>query len=100
MGIANCYMGSGRASWVTGEKIISGQGCSKTRCHQLNCSLCDNRCSHYVTSMSWMSPFVTGWCIFQVDILCNEEILGKDHTLKFISVTRWRIKVGVETGVM
>ncbi|KAK2173951.1 hypothetical protein NP493_839g01106 [Ridgeia piscesae] len=34
-----------------------------------------------------------------VDILCNEEILGKDHTLKFISVTRWRIKVGVETGV-
>ncbi|KAL8604926.1 hypothetical protein ACOMHN_028554 [Nucella lapillus] len=28
----------------------------------------------------------------EVDILCNEEILGKDHTLKFVSVTRWRAK--------
>jgi len=27
-----------------------------------------------------------------VDILCNEEILGKDHTLKFVCVTRWRHK--------
>ncbi|KAK7111023.1 polycomb group RING finger protein 3-like [Littorina saxatilis] len=27
-----------------------------------------------------------------VDILCNEEILGKDHTLKFVFVTRWRTK--------
>lgn len=27
-----------------------------------------------------------------VDILCNDEILGKDHTLKFICVTRWRFK--------
>ncbi|ESO95037.1 hypothetical protein LOTGIDRAFT_160800 [Lottia gigantea] len=27
-----------------------------------------------------------------VDILCNEEILGKDHTLKFVQVTRWRSK--------
>ncbi|GIY67990.1 polycomb group RING finger protein 3 [Caerostris darwini] len=27
-----------------------------------------------------------------VDILCNDEILGKDHTLKFIYVTRWRCK--------
>ena len=31
--------------------------------------------------------------VFQVDILCNEEILGKDHTLKFVFVTRWRTKV-------
>lgn len=29
----------------------------------------------------------------QLDILCNEEILGKDHTLKFVVVTRWRFKV-------
>ncbi|XP_072026126.1 polycomb group RING finger protein 3-like [Amphiura filiformis] len=28
----------------------------------------------------------------QLDILCNEEILGKDHTLKFVCVTRWRTK--------
>ncbi|XP_036182092.1 polycomb group RING finger protein 3 isoform X2 [Myotis myotis] len=27
-----------------------------------------------------------------LDILCNEEILGKDHTLKFVVVTRWRFK--------
>lgn len=30
---------------------------------------------------------------WQLDILCNEEILGKDHTLKFVVVTRWRFKV-------
>lgn len=34
------------------------------------------------------------FCVFsQLDILCNEEILGKDHTLKFVVVTRWRFKV-------
>ncbi|KAG1663904.1 Polycomb group RING finger protein 3 [Nymphon striatum] len=27
-----------------------------------------------------------------VDILCNQEILGKDHTVKFVCVTRWRFK--------
>lgn len=25
-----------------------------------------------------------------MDILCNDALLGKDHTLKFIYVTRWR----------
>ncbi|XP_059580515.1 polycomb group RING finger protein 3 isoform X5 [Alligator mississippiensis] len=29
----------------------------------------------------------------ELDILCNEEILGKDHTLKFVVVTRWRFKI-------
>lgn len=29
---------------------------------------------------------------FQLDILCNDEILGKDHTLKFVYVTRWRFR--------
>lgn len=29
---------------------------------------------------------------WSVDILCNDEILGKDHTLKFIYITRWRFK--------
>lgn len=28
--------------------------------------------------------------LLQVDILCNDALLGKDHTLKFIYVTRWR----------
>ncbi|CAI9736268.1 group RING finger 3 [Octopus vulgaris] len=27
-----------------------------------------------------------------IDILCNDAILGKDHTLKFISVTSWQAK--------
>ncbi|XP_076042139.1 polycomb group RING finger protein 3-like [Oratosquilla oratoria] len=28
----------------------------------------------------------------EIDILCNDEMLGKDHTLKFVQVTRWRFK--------
>ncbi|KAH1000211.1 hypothetical protein HUJ04_000130 [Dendroctonus ponderosae] len=28
----------------------------------------------------------------EIDILCNEELLGKDHTLKFVVVTRWRFQ--------
>lgn len=28
----------------------------------------------------------------EIDILCNDELLGKDHTLKFVYVTRWRFK--------
>lgn len=28
----------------------------------------------------------------ELDILCNDEILGKDHTLEFIKMTRWRTK--------
>lgn len=27
-----------------------------------------------------------------LDILCNKEILGRDHTLLFVLVTRWRSK--------
>lgn len=27
-----------------------------------------------------------------IDILCNDELLGKDHTLKFVYVTRWRFR--------
>lgn len=34
--------------------------------------------------------------VFQIDILCNEELLGKDHTLKFVAVTRWRVKVDMK----
>ena len=25
--------------------------------------------------------------------MCNGEIMGKDHTLEFVYMTRWRIKV-------
>lgn len=28
----------------------------------------------------------------ELDLLCNKEILGRDHTLKFVLVTRWRSK--------
>lgn len=27
-----------------------------------------------------------------IDIFCNDELLGKDHTLKFVYVTRWRFQ--------
>lgn len=30
----------------------------------------------------------------QVEIMCNGEIMGKDHTLEFVYMTRWRIKEG------
>lgn len=31
----------------------------------------------------------------ELDIVCNDEILGKDHTLKFIFVTKWKDKVKI-----
>ncbi|KAK3745758.1 hypothetical protein QZH41_018152, partial [Actinostola sp. cb2023] len=30
----------------------------------------------------------------QVEVLCNGEIMGKDHTLEFVYMTRWRVKEG------
>ena len=30
-----------------------------------------------------------------IDILCNNELLGKDHTLKFVLITKWRHKVRI-----
>lgn len=39
------------------------------------------------------APLTEAFSSHQLDILCNEEILGKDHTLKFVVVTRWRFKV-------
>ena len=42
-----------------------------------------------VKEMLWIYPLFS----FQVDILCNDELLGKDHMLKFIVATRWRIDV-------
>jgi polycomb group RING finger protein 3 len=29
----------------------------------------------------------------ELDLLCNDNLLGKDHNFKFISVTEWREKV-------
>uniref|UniRef100_A0A3B1KE88 Polycomb group ring finger 5b n=1 Tax=Astyanax mexicanus TaxID=7994 RepID=A0A3B1KE88_ASTMX len=28
----------------------------------------------------------------QLDVLCNGEIMGKDHTMEFIYMTRWRLR--------
>ena len=33
-----------------------------------------------------------GVCFFQVEVMCNGEIMGKDHTLEFVYMTRWRVK--------
>jgi hypothetical protein len=27
---------------------------------------------------------------FKLDITCNEQLLGADHTLQFIALTKWR----------
>ncbi|XP_053307191.1 polycomb group RING finger protein 5 isoform X1 [Spea bombifrons] len=29
---------------------------------------------------------------YELDILCNGEIMGKDHTMEFIYMTRWRLR--------
>uniref|UniRef100_A0A672P0R3 Polycomb group RING finger protein 5-B-like n=1 Tax=Sinocyclocheilus grahami TaxID=75366 RepID=A0A672P0R3_SINGR len=29
---------------------------------------------------------------FELDVLCNGEIMGKDHTMEFIYMTRWRLR--------
>lgn len=29
---------------------------------------------------------------FKLDVLCNGEIMGKDHTMEFIYMTRWRLR--------
>lgn len=43
-----------------------------------------------------MSSHVTNHTTqLQIDILCDDHILGKDHTLKFVFVTHWRFKVSV-----
>lgn len=31
------------------------------------------------------------FCCVQLDVLCNGEIMGRDHTLEFIYMTRWRL---------
>ncbi|KAF7642742.1 hypothetical protein LDENG_00251580 [Lucifuga dentata] len=28
---------------------------------------------------------------YELDVLCNGEIMGRDHTLEFIYMTRWRL---------
>ena len=37
---------------------------------------------------------------FQVEVMCNGEIMGKDHTLEFVFMTRWRIQVNEGKATM
>lgn len=32
--------------------------------------------------------------------MCNGEIMGKDHTLEFVYMTRWRVKVRRDVCVL
>ncbi|KAG2463221.1 PCGF5 protein, partial [Polypterus senegalus] len=34
----------------------------------------------------------SGENIVKLDVLCNGEIMGKDHTMEFIYMTRWRLR--------
>ncbi|EGW07623.1 Polycomb group RING finger protein 5 [Cricetulus griseus] len=29
---------------------------------------------------------------YELDVLCNGEIMGKDHTVEFIYMARWRLR--------
>lgn len=41
-----------------------------------------------------LHPFVLLFALlyFKLDVLCNGEIMGKDHTMEFIYMTRWRLR--------
>lgn len=59
-------------------------------------------CLSYIDRIVWMKywcicSFLSIECTFaqlylQLDVLCNGEIMGKDHTLEFIYRTRWRLQ--------
>lgn len=53
------------------------------------------KCSSYAT-VGHIKKFISGKLNLEsckdLDVLCNNEILGKDHTLKFLSVTRWKLQ--------
>lgn len=48
------------------------------------------------TTEVWMRAIL--W--FQVEVMCNGEIMGKDHTLEFVFMTRWRIQVNEGKATM
>lgn len=41
-----------------------------------------------------LHPFVLLFVLLhlKLDVLCNGEIMGKDHTMEFIYMTRWRLR--------
>jgi len=52
-------------------------------------------CSSQTTILhlkKWIAKMVLMDCsrFAELDILCNHELMGKDHMLKFIQMTRWR----------
>lgn len=71
-----------KSSWRRKFSIIMTNIKRSVRCWQLG--ICGNYTNHLLDSI---------FSFFQIDILCNDELLGKDHTLKFVWVTRWRYKV-------
>ena len=48
-------------------------------------------CVHTCLSLRPMSQPVS-LSALQLDVLCNGEIMGKDHTMEFIYMTRWRLR--------
>ncbi|XP_033996940.1 LOW QUALITY PROTEIN: polycomb group RING finger protein 5-B-like [Trematomus bernacchii] len=52
------------------------------------------RCSSRVTSgtiKKFLSLKLRLPSSYELDVLCNGEIMGRDHTLEFIYMTRWRL---------
>ena len=56
----------------------------------------DNKGAFYLWSTNFTFPYLQLLSSLDrykdVDIMCNDEPLYKDHTLKFVYVTRWRTK--------
>lgn len=46
----------------------------------------------FILFFSFGGVLISSLLIFaQLDVLCNGEIMGRDHTLEFIYMTRWRL---------
>ena len=55
------------------------------------------RCSN-VATIKHLKKFLALKCLddiekhYDIDIMCDGELIPKDHTLKFVYITRWRTK--------
>lgn len=45
----------------------------------------------FVLDLSKHPSYIFSFLCLQLDVLCNGEIMGRDHTLEFIYMTRWRL---------
>lgn len=75
------------------ENMLNGDSSDKPKLEALSKPIlgCPARCPIRVIKKFVQNKLVVDDTL-DLDILCNDEILGKDHTLEFIKMTRWRTK--------